>query len=88
MAVAKEIRSFAVLNVAWTSLAKLLTAIPQQWRASALDRGLLAQVLRCVLGYMGHELQQAGALLYDANRLQVGGAAPGPLLLPPRQAPN
>jgi hypothetical protein len=70
-AVAKEIRSFAVLNLAWTSLAKLLTAIPQQWRAGALDRGLLAHVLRRVLGYMGGELQQAGALQYDANRLQV-----------------
>jgi hypothetical protein len=68
----KVLRSFAVLNLAWTSLGMLLTAIPQPWRPVLPDKALVAQVLQCALGWLQQELQQLASVHYDGNRLKVG----------------
>ncbi|KAK9809899.1 hypothetical protein WJX72_001244 [[Myrmecia] bisecta] len=60
----KEFRSFAVLNVAWTSVARLLLAVPEASRESINTKGAVTTVLNLLVTYLEADFK----LLVSANQ--------------------
>eukprot|EP00803_Ostreobium_quekettii_P009553 evm.model.scf_85EXC.11 EVM.evm.TU.scf_85EXC.11 scf_85EXC:67993-74119(-) len=66
----KEIRSFAVLNMCWTTLLKLMLSVPQQQRSTCAESLCVDSALLSLLKYLSQDFQLL-MTRREANRLQV-----------------